>query len=118
MEAPVAKVSVQEEEMDKVLNLMGAGKGSGFEIVTGIPMVDDDNFCRYRCMCIDSGCKKFEPQCQYGCFRCGKEKGFELVTGIPCQDDDNFCREECLCCEYGCVKMEMKFQYYCLKFEF
>lgn len=44
---------------------------NGFEIVAGLPCVEDQNFCRTRCCCCDSGCTKFGIKCQVLCLQCG-----------------------------------------------
>merc|ERR1712137_1281263 len=99
-----------------MLDLLGTGKGAGgVTITTGIPFLEDDNFCRTRCLCMDSGCLKFDPACQMYCLKVSANDGFKLITGLPLVEDENFCRSMCLCCDSGCRKFELKCQLYCLK---
>ena len=65
-------------------------------VVTGLPLMEDDNFCRWRCICLDgyavarknrspvilfyflpcfvfaygSGCRKLDLKCQLLCLKC------------------------------------------------
>jgi len=42
-----------------------------FSIVTGIPCLADENFCKYQLICCEYGMTKFRPGCQYFCCTCG-----------------------------------------------
>jgi len=33
------------------------------------PLLEDENFCRTRCCCVDSGFRKLEPKCQLLCLK-------------------------------------------------
>ena len=98
-----------DQENVEFSQLQGAGKGAlGVTIVKGIPFLEDDSFCRFRCLCYDGGCLKFAPIVQYYCFKF--DGGFKLVTGMPLTEDlDNFCRFRCLCYDGGCRNFEVPF---------
>ena len=90
--------------------------GKPFEIVTGVPCVADDNFCRERVCCLDGGCRKFRIACQFYCLSFAlNEGGFQIIKGIPCKDNDNFCRAYCCFVDSGCRELQPRCQVLCLR---
>jgi hypothetical protein len=74
---------------------------------------DDDNCCRSRFICVDSGCRKCRPACQLSCF--AYYNGFQVVKGCPLTENQNFCRYYCCFCDGGCTKLEWRIQTLCLR---
>eukprot|EP00808_Paulinella_micropora_P031724 g1733.t1 len=97
----------------------GAGKGGGLSITTGLPLMEDDNFCRSRCCCVDSGCRKLDMACQLLCLKgkfCLGRPSITTTTGMPLLEDDNFLRVFCCFYDGGCRKFELACQLLCIKF--
>lgn len=89
-------------------------RGGGLTIVTGCPLMTDDNWCRFRCCCCDQGCTKLVLMCQWYCIKCGPG-GCQIEKNCPLVSNENFCRFKCICCDSGCRKAELVCQYLCIK---
>jgi len=120
--------NVEEDDMMKFAKLEGAGGNIELGPITILmptnkdtwPILGktEDGFCRYHCLCLQSGYSGdvlTNPQCQYCCLHCNLMPfKFNLVTALPLLEDLNFCQVKIVCCDYGWYKFRLGCRYCCV----